>query len=156
MYTDHRAVLRMMEARDFDTFLADLAGDVADTLRVDALRLIVESERPQDAKGLEAVSDVLRVTPVGTVDDYVAQGRAVTERVVTLRQVIADEDGFYGGMTSYIRSEACLKLDLGTGNLPGMLIMGSEDPHHFTPQHGTDLLTFFAGVFERALRRWLG
>jgi uncharacterized protein YigA (DUF484 family) len=34
--------------------------------------------------------------------------------------------------------------------------MGSEDPHQFRPSHGTDLLTFFAGVFERQMRRWLG
>jgi len=25
----------------------------------------------------------------------------------------------------------------------------------FTPTHGTDLLRFFAGVFERSMRRWL-
>jgi hypothetical protein len=26
----------------------------------------------------------------------------------------------------------------------------------FGPQQGTDLLAFFTGVFERAMRRWLG
>ena len=57
--------------------------------------------------------------------------------------------------TEWIRSEACLRLDLGDGRLPGMLVLGSEDPHQFNPTHGTDLLTFFAGVFERAMRRWL-
>jgi uncharacterized protein YigA (DUF484 family) len=36
-----------------------------------------------------------------------------------------------------------------------MLVMGSEDETLFTPQHGTDLLAFFAGVFERVVRRWL-
>jgi hypothetical protein len=36
-----------------------------------------------------------------------------------------------------------------------MLVMGSEDPHLFTPQQGTDLLNFFGGVFERSMRRWL-
>ena len=39
--------------------------------------------------------------------------------------------------------------------VPGMLAMGSEDPHLFSPQQGTDLLGFFTGVFERAMRRWL-
>ena len=33
--------------------------------------------------------------------------------------------------------------------------MGSEDAHQFGPQQGTDLLAFFAGVFERSMRRWL-
>jgi uncharacterized protein YigA (DUF484 family) len=34
-------------------------------------------------------------------------------------------------------------------------VLGSEDPHLFTPQQGTDLLSFFAGSFERTMRRWL-
>jgi uncharacterized protein YigA (DUF484 family) len=33
--------------------------------------------------------------------------------------------------------------------------MGAEDPHQFKPGQGTDLLAFFGGVFERAMRRWL-
>ena len=53
------------------------------------------------------------------------------------------------------RAEAVMALDLGPGRLPALLVLGSEDPHQFTPQHGTDLLSFFAGVFERALRKWL-
>ena len=36
-----------------------------------------------------------------------------------------------------------------------MLALGAEDPHHFSPQQGTDLLAFFAGVFERTMRHWL-
>ena len=36
-----------------------------------------------------------------------------------------------------------------------MLVMGAEDPHQFKPTQGTDLLAFFAGVFERTMRRWL-
>ena len=54
-----------------------------------------------------------------------------------------------------IRSEALLKLDFGAGRLPGMLALGAEDPHQFKPTHATDLLAFFAGVFERTMRRWL-
>ena len=61
----------------------------------------------------------------------------------------------YGGAADWIRSEACLKLNFGAGRLPGLLILGSEDPHMFSPQQGTDLLGFFAGVFERTMRRWL-
>jgi uncharacterized protein len=36
-----------------------------------------------------------------------------------------------------------------------MLCLGAEDPHQFKSTHGTDLLGFFAGVFERTMRRWL-
>jgi len=77
-------------------------------------------------------------------------------RPVTLRQTSKDDQKVYQDKSDYIRSEACLKLDFGDGRMPGMLVMGSEDPHLFTPQQGTDLLTFFGGVFERAMRQWLG
>jgi uncharacterized protein YigA (DUF484 family) len=49
-----------------------------------------------------------------------------------------------------------MKLDLGPNRLPGMLVFASEDPNQFKSTQGTDLLAFFAGTFERAMRRWLG
>jgi uncharacterized protein YigA (DUF484 family) len=39
----HRAILRMMDAGKFESFLNDLRGEVADILRVDAVRLVLES-----------------------------------------------------------------------------------------------------------------
>jgi hypothetical protein len=86
---------------------------------------------------------------------YLSTGRSGPPRQITLRQVHETDASVHGDAASYIRSEACLHLDFGDGRLPGMLVMGSEDPHQFTPQQGADLLTFFAGVFERAMRRWL-
>ena len=76
-------------------------------------------------------------------------------RKVTLRKVQNLSEMIYGKNAEWIRSEACLKLDFGDGRLPGLLVMGAEDPHMFGPQQGTDLLTFFAGVFERSMRHWL-
>ena len=61
----------------------------------------------------------------------------------------------YGTAVIKIQSEACLQLDFGAGRLPGMLLMGCENPQHFSPQQGTELLAFFAAVFERAMRRWI-
>lgn len=152
----HRAVLRMMDAEAFEPFLRDLGGEVSDILRVDAMRLVLESaENGADDPAVQRLGDVLNMAEQGFIDDYLTRGRNVPVRQVTLRQVQPEGDSIYGEASDYIRSEACLKLDLGTGRLPGMLVMGAEDPHQFTPQQGTDLLTFFSGVFERAMRRWL-
>ena len=76
-------------------------------------------------------------------------------RSVTLRQVVPDGPALYGDKAGWIRSEALLRLDFGKGRLPGMLVLGAEDPHQFKPTQGADLLAFFAGVFERTMRRWL-
>ena len=128
--------------------------DPADILRVDAMKLVLESKDRAD-EHIRRLGEVLHVAAPGFIDDYVTQGRNLPVRGVTLRQVQLEESPVYGDKTDYIRSEALLKLDFGPGRSPGLLVMGSEDPHLFTPQQGTDLLAFFGGVFERAMRRWL-
>ncbi|PUB09870.1 DUF484 family protein [Yoonia sediminilitoris] len=148
----HRAILRMMDAADFATFLADLTGDVANTLRVDAIRLVLETETPESEN---TMGPVVALAPIGFVDDYITLGRNMPARQVTLRGYKNHGASLYGDRAGYIQSEACLKLDFGPDHMPGLLVMGSEDPQQFTPQQGTDLLTFFTGVFERVMRRWL-
>ncbi|WP_137699551.1 DUF484 family protein [Marimonas lutisalis] len=151
----HRAILRMLDPVEFEVFLKDLGGDVADILRVDCVKLVLESVQNDDDPVVQRLGDVLSVAEPGFIDSYLAGGRDAPVRQVTLRQLNEGAPEIYGDKAGWIRSEACLKLDFGEGRLPGMLIMGSEDPHQFTPQQGTDLLAFFAGVFERAMRRWL-
>ena len=151
----HRAILRMLEPVDFEVFLRDLGGSVAEILRVDAVVLVLESADGDAAGVVQRLGDVLRITDEGFVDDYLTHGRGGQVRQVTLRQVQGAAESVYGRSADWIRSEACLKLDFGKGRLPGLLVMGAEDPHQFSPQQGTDLLMFFAGVCERAMRRWL-
>ena len=69
--------------------------------------------------------------------------------------MLPQSEGVYGEGQDWIRSEACIRLELGEGRLPGMIVMGAEDPHQFAPSQGADLLLFFGGVFERAMRQWL-
>ncbi len=148
----HRAILRMMEATTFEGFLADLTGDVADILRVDAVRLVLESSNPD---ALSNAGTTVAVMPENYVEGYITLGRKMPSRPITLRAFEKVGASLYGPRAKYIQSEACLKIDLGPDRMPAMLVMGSEDPHLFTPQQGTDLLTFFASVFERVARRWL-
>ena len=151
----HRAILRMMDAAQFESFLNDLHGEVADILRVDAVRLVLESATREPDPTIARLGSVLFVADPGYVDGYIKGGRSAPARQVTLRQVRTDNTTIFGDKADYIRSEACMRLNLGEGRLPGMLVFGAEDPHQFTPQQGTDLLTFFAGVFERVMRHWL-
>lgn len=151
----HRAILQMMDPLSFEDFLKTVAGDVAATLRVDCIRLVLESLQSAEVPALRKLGDVLFVAEPGFISEYVSNGRNIPLRPVTLRQTIPASDMIYGDRAGWIRSEALMKLDFGKGRLPGMLVMGSEDPHQFKPTHGTDLLGFFAGVFERTMRRWL-
>lgn len=145
----HRAVLRMLEPQRFEAFLRDLGGEVAAILRVDSVRLVLEAENLDDDDGLERLDGVLQMEPRGFAEAYIRAGRLGPAREVTLRPV--------GESTVHregIRSEACLRLDLG--DELGLLALGSREERHFLPQHGTDLLAFMGGAAERALRRFLG
>ena len=101
------------------------------------------------------MGDILSVAEPGFVRAYVTGGRDIPMPSVLLRQRCAEVDQIYGPRGADIQSEALLVLELGADKLPALLIMGSSDPDQFHPSHGTDLLGFFGGVFERAMRLWL-
>ncbi|NNK77167.1 MAG: DUF484 family protein [Litoreibacter sp.] len=149
----HNAVLKLLEPTDFAAFLQSLSGELRDALRVSYVRLLLES-KDHEAPSL-GFDEVLSVVEPGTVDHYITAGRNISVRPVTLRQVDPASEDVYGAVASHIKSEGLMKLDLGDGRLPGLLIMGSDDPDQFRANQGTDLLAFFSGVFERAMRRWL-
>lgn len=151
----HRAVLQILDAATFQEFLRALGDQVATTLRVDAVRLVLESVQVETAAVLKRMSDVVHVAEAGFVADYMAAGWGASTKAVVLRQVLPSSDALYGEKAGFIRSEAVMRLDLGKGRLPGLLVLGAEDPHQFKPNHGTDLLVFLGGVAERAMRRWL-
>jgi len=151
----HRAVLALLDAQTFEQFLLGLRTEISEALRVDNIKLIVETALEEDDAKVEGLNDVLIVRRPGFVDEYMRAGRRGPGRQILLRQVAEAGEDIYGEAASWIHSEALLKLDLGTGRLPAMLAMGAEDPHQFRANQGTDLLNFFTGVFERVMRRWL-
>ncbi len=151
----HRAVLRLLDPTNFSEFLAVLKNDLPEILRVDYVRLVLETKEAAPGAGLSQFEDVLIPAPEGFISEYVTNGRARQDRKITLRQVNPEKDMVFGESAAWIQSEACLKLDLGENKMPGLLVLGSEDPHQFNQSQGTDLLSFFAGSLERAIRRWL-
>ncbi|GFE65259.1 DUF484 family protein [Litoreibacter roseus] len=149
----HNAALRVLDPVDFPSFLKSLATELPEALKVTAVRLILESRDPLGPS--VGFDEVLRAVGPGVVDHYITAGRDIAVRPVTLRQVSPASPEVYGDQAPFIKSEALIRLDLGNGRLPGLLVMGSENPHQFRPSQGTDLLSFFGGVFERSIRRHL-
>ena len=151
----HRAVLRLLDAAEFEEFLAALGGDILDIMRVDTARLVFESALSAQDPAIGRIGDLAMVAKPGFVDAYLGRSRERPSRQVTLRSAPKGGREIYGSLVGSIHSEACMKLDLGSGRLPGMLAFGSKDPNQFRPELGADLLAFFFGVFERSMRRWL-
>jgi uncharacterized protein len=154
----HRAILQLLDSTNFEAFIRALTGEVAQTLRVDFVRLVLETiqEDTDTDPTLRRLGQVLQIAPKGFVGTYLTNGRNGPTRPVVLRPVTQLAAAFYGPRAQDIRSEGLMKLDLGAARLPAMLVFASEDPHQFKTTHGTDLMAFFAGVFEREMRRWLG
>ncbi|MGB3407163.1 MAG: DUF484 family protein [Jannaschia sp.] len=146
----NRCVLRMLDCDSFGDVLNLISGDLADILRIDRIRLVLES-----ADEAEAPHPAVAVVRAGFVQTYITQGRDVPVRQVTLRQCAVASDKVFGEDAGWIRSEALLKLNLGGDRLTGMLAFGAEDPHQFRVNQGTELLMFFAGAFERIARKQL-
>jgi uncharacterized protein YigA (DUF484 family) len=117
----HRAILRMLDPLEFEPFLRDLGGEVAEVLRVDAVKLVLESVQNDNDPAVKRLGDVLSVAEPGFIDRYLTHGRGGTVRQVTLRQVQEADPAIYGTQGDWIRSEACLKLDFGNGRLPGRI-----------------------------------
>ncbi len=154
----HRACLAVLDPSDFTGFLQVLTHDVAMILGVEVIRLGLEAPAAEPGSSLGPkgpLHHAVVALPEGGADAYIRQGRGLAARKVTLRKSGPASATIFGEDTARIRSEALLRLDLGAGNLGGLLAFGAADAHRFHPDQGTDLLTFFAGVFERAMRRWL-
>lgn len=151
----HRAVLSVLEPVDFTAFMRNLGGEVADLLHVDAVRLVLESHEAEPDPVLAQLDEVLKVVDFGGIDRMTGSPINMPARKVTLQSASPETAILYGAAAPHIGSEALLKLDFGEARLPGLLALGSEDPEHFRPNQGTDLLTFFAGVVERSILRWI-
>ena len=67
----HRAILRMLDPTEFEAFLRDLGGEVAEILRVDSVKLVLESVQNDDDPVVRRLGDVLTVTEPGFIDGYV-------------------------------------------------------------------------------------
>ena len=72
-----------------------------------------------------------------------------------MRQIRKGVTKIHGSHADNIRSEALMKLSLGVGNRPGLLLLGSNDENKFAPNMGTELLVFYGSVFEKVIQRWL-
>ncbi len=153
-----RAVLALLEPLDFTEFLRSLGAEVADILKVDAIHLCLESAQSDASEQERLINEYGRTLGFfapGSIEEYLTEGRNMSARHVTLRQISHASKTLYGDKAAWIRSEALMRLDLGHGNMPGLLVLGSENPNQFHPNQGTDLLAFLGGVFERTMRRWL-
>lgn len=128
----HAAVLALLEASTLDE-VVDLVSDELPRL-FDVDMACVGLEDP--AHG----SDGMAVLPAGAV------ARAVGNRDVVLIGRFADDGALFGAAHDEIHSAALVRLDLGEGEAPGLLVFGSSVADTFSPRQGKELLQFLGRV----------
>lgn len=142
----HKAVLRLLEARNFDEFIHIITMDLSAMLDTDISVLVVESNG-SDIPHIHTSG--IRVLPEGTIDNW------MKGQNVLLQSNIAGIEAIYGGGANLVQSQALLRIDISLNTPPAILAFGSRDPEMFGDGQGTEMVSFLALVVERAFRNWL-
>ena len=151
-----RAILRLLEPNDFPSFIKRLSKEVREILNVEHIGLILETNAAsENLTLLKSLNPITIVVGENTIEDYLSNPGHFPSRTVTLRSNVNTSHQFYENSLQTISSEALLMLKFDSVNVKGLLILGSQNNDKFSSGQGTELLTFFANVFERTMARWL-
>ena len=155
----HRAVLALLNAKDFASFLWAMTEKMKSILTLADVRLCVEAEGMEAGTHLGPngpYSDAIIGLPNGAAAAYCGQETFWPGKRVILREMPASGQLIYGEAAEDYASEAVLKLEIGEAQVPMLLLFASDDPERFRAEHATDLLAFLALTFEAITERWLG
>ena len=155
----HRAILQLLEPTSFEDFLKALATDVAQTLRVDMVRLVLETvqEDGQTDPTLRRLGDVLQVAPAG-YGQHLPDQRPQRPRPPR-RAAFHHRPGRQRSTARSaedIRSEAADETRLRQGPSAGMLVFGIRRSRiSSSPRTAPIFLPFSRGSSNALMRRWL-
>ncbi len=142
----HRAILKLLEANSFETFVQAITMDIAAILDVDITVLLVESNGT-DIPHIH--TNGVRVVPQGTIDHW------LNKKTALLESDIQGVEAVFGGGATLVRSQALVRVDISMDTPPALLAFGSRDPFLFEDGQATEQINFLARVTERLFRLWL-
>ena len=153
----HQVVLNSLEQNNFDEFIANLDTEACDVLKVDCIKIGLETHSSlQNTEKYDSnLSKLLDFYPVNFVDTYISQGENNGSDDVVLRPTPKGCEQLYGKLSKNLKSEGCIKLEIGNEKIIGILALASKEREKFTAQQGVELLKFMGSVFERRISHWL-
>ena len=153
----HQVVLKSLEQNNFDEFITNLDTEACDILRVDCIKLGLETHYSlqNTEKNDSKLFELLDLYPVDFVDTYISQGENNGTDDVVLRPTPKGSEQVYGKLSKNLKSEGCIKLKIGNEKIIGILALASKEREKFTAQQGVELLKFMGSVFERRISHWL-
>ncbi len=140
------AVLSVLEARSFEEFIEIVTHDFAVIMDVDVVSLVIEANEP----GIHRVHlKGVRVTAPGMLKKWLREGDGL------LQDNISGSEEIFGPAAGLVKSQALVKLQVGSNTPLGLIAFGSRDPNMFNPEQSIDHIGFLAEVVERCIRLWL-
>jgi uncharacterized protein len=134
------AIIAILDAVDPEDLNERLAGHVAFALAADSCVVYI-SEVGAHSQGLDKVGGAIeRLVPV--------------EHPIMMGAIDRPRTWLYGDQSAHLRSEALARLEFGPDRRLAILALASTDVEAFRPDHGGELVTFFARVLERVLNRF--
>ena len=153
----HQVVLKSLEQNNFDEFIKNLNTEVCQILKVDCIRLGLETHSlfENNLKPEVKLIKLQDLFPTNFVDTYISQGKNNGTDDIVLRPTPTGSEQLYGKLSKNLKSEGCIKLRIGNENIVGILALASKEKEKFTAQQGVELLKFMGSVFERRISHWL-
>ena len=151
-----RAILKLLEPNDFPSFIKKLATEIKQILNVEHMALVLETNIVnENVILLKNLNPITIIVDENSIKNYMSSSGQFGSQTVTLRTNVDTTHQFYQNANEKIMSEALLSLNFNKSEIRGLLLLGSCKDSKFSPGQGTELLTFFAKVFERNMARWL-
>ena len=142
----HKAALAILAAPSFEQLLQIVTTDLAVLLDVDIVTLGVESS----ASPARLMPHGIHLLKAGTVDTLLG-----AERTVLLQADLPGDAALFGGAAGLVRSQALLRISIGSGAPIGLLCIGARRAGRFHPGLSTELLSFLARVLGITISQWL-
>lgn len=155
------AVLRILDARNFEHLIHYITTELAGDIEVDVVALVVEaSGSTASLAGMRsapagAAGPAVMVLEPGMVDALLGHHANGTPRRHLLRDDTEGTREIFGVHGARVASEALIRLSFSRVAPPGILALGSTRANQFYPEQAVDHLSFLAQVIERSVRLWL-
>ena len=143
----HAAVLQILAARSFEKLIHTVTADLPLVLEVDAVTICLEAG---DVPIPRAYASGLRSIPEGAIERHLGPGRDIA-----LSCDITADQKIFGAAMGLVRSQALVRLNMGSQAPKGLLAIGSRDVDTFHQGQGTELIGFLARALETTIRQWL-
>jgi uncharacterized protein YigA (DUF484 family) len=137
----HSAALGLLEAQSLEELIAVIRQDLRILLDHEAVEILIEEGGPSLADA--------RVVTGGFVHEW------LPEREILCESDVYGVPELFAAKFGKVRSQALVRLSIGSKMPPGMLALGHRDSDHYASGTATEQVLHLAAIVEFCIRKWL-